>query len=191
MTVIARSDLAAAIMLITLWFGVVVPAQSAEPASSVVTETPVTKPDAVALEVWPTVGQARLKILFWNVYDSVLSTPTGTWQDKGPYQLALTYLRDIPAQQLVDETEKAWRDQGQSHPDQNQWLQSLLLLWSDVTEGDTLVLAIDAEGNNVFWLNNRVIGSIDHPEFGAFFGGIWLDADSPRPALRAKLVGQK
>ena len=117
MTVIARSDLAAAIMLITLWFGVVVPAQSAEPASSAVTETPVTKPDAVALEVWPTVGQARLKILFWNVYDSVLSTPTGTWQDKGPYQLALTYLRDIPAQQLVDETEKAWRDQGRSHPD--------------------------------------------------------------------------
>ena len=47
------------------------------------------------------------------------------------------------------------------------------------------------EGNNVFWLNNRVIGSIDHPDFGAFFGGIWLDADSPRPALRAKLVGQK
>ena len=39
MTLIVRSDLAAAIMLITLWFGVVVPAQSAEPASSAVTET--------------------------------------------------------------------------------------------------------------------------------------------------------
>jgi hypothetical protein len=190
MTVIARSDLAAAIMLITLWFGVVVPAQSAEPPSSAVTETPVTKPDAVALEVWPTVGQARLKILFWNVYDSVLSTPTGTWQDKGPYQLALTYLRDIPAQQLVDETEKAWRDQGRSHPDENQWLQSLLSLWPDVTEGDTLVLVVDAAGNNAFWLNNSALGSIDHLDFAAFFGGIWLDEDSPRPALRAKLVGQ-
>jgi hypothetical protein len=103
----------------------------------------------------------------------------------------LTYLRDIPARQLVDETEKAWRDQGRSHPDENQWLESLLLLWPDVTEGDTLVLAVDAQGNNAFWLNNRAIGSIDHPEFGAFFGGIWLDADSPRPALRAQLIGQK
>ena len=190
MTLIVRSDLAAAIMLITLWLGVVVPARPVEPASSAVTETPVTKLDAVALEVWPTVGQARLKILFWNVYDSVLSTPTGTWQDKGPYQLALTYLRDIPAQQLVDETEKAWRDQGRSHPDENQWLQSLLSLWPDVTEGDTLVLAVDAAGNNAFWLNNSALGSIDHPDFAAFFGGIWLDEDSPRPALRAKLVGQ-
>ena len=44
MTVIARSDLAAAIVLITLWFGVVIPAQSAEPASSAVTETPLTQP---------------------------------------------------------------------------------------------------------------------------------------------------
>ena len=190
MTLVVRSDLAAAIMLITLWLGVVVPARSVEPASSAVTETPVTKLDAVALEVWPTVGQARLKILFWNVYDSVLSTPTGTWQDKGPYQLALTYLRDIPAQQLVDETEKAWRDQGRSHPDENQWLQSLLSLWPDVTEGDTLVLVVDAAGNNAFWLNNSALGSIDHLDFAAFFGGIWLDEDSPRPALRAKLVGQ-
>jgi hypothetical protein len=190
MTVIARSYLAAAIMLITLWFGVAISAQSAEPTGTAVTETPMTRPDALDLAAWPTVGQARLKILFWNVYDSVLSTPTGTWHSTGPYQLALTYLRDIPAQQLVDETEKAWRDQGRNHPDEKQWLQDLLLLWPDVTEGDTLVLAVDAEGNNAFWLNNRAIGSIDHPDFAAFFGGIWLDEDSPRPALRAKLVGQ-
>ena len=190
MTVIARSYLGAAIMLITLWFGVAISAQSAELTGTAVTETPMTRPDALDLAAWPTVGQARLKILFWNVYDSVLSTPTGTWHSTGPYQLALTYLRDIPAQQLVDETEKAWRDQGRNHPDEKQWLQDLLLLWPDVTEGDTLVLAVDAEGNNVFWLNNRAIGSIDHPDFAAFFGGIWLDEDSPRPALRAKLVGQ-
>ena len=190
MTVIARSYLAAAMMLITPWFGVAISAQSAEPTGTTVTETPMTRSDALALAVWPTVGQARLKILFWNVYDSVLSTPTGTWHNTGPYQLALTYLRDIPAQQLVDETEKAWRDQGRNHPDEKQWLQDLLLLWPDVTEGDTLVLAVDAEGNNAFWLNNRAIGSIDHPDFAAFFGGIWLDEDSPRPALRAKLVGQ-
>ena len=128
MTVIARSYLAAAIMLITLWFGVAISAQSAEPTGTAVTETPMTRPDALDLAAWPTVGQARLKILFWNVYDSVLSTPTGTWHSTGPYQLALTYLRDIPAQQLVDETEKAWRDQGRNHPDEKQWLQDLLLL---------------------------------------------------------------
>ena len=145
-----------------------------------------------ALEVWPTVGQARLKILFWNVYDSVLSTPTGTWQDKGPYQLALTYLRDIPAQQLVDETEKAWRDQGRSHPDENQWLQELVVVVARCDRGRHAGDG-DRRSRDImpFWLNNRAIGSVDHPDFGAFFGGIWLDADSPRPALRAKLVGQK
>ena len=191
MKVTAPSYLAAAFMLTALGLGVALPVQSAEPATLSVAEPSVKQPDALALQAWPTVGQARLKILFWNVYDSVLSTPSGTWDDAGPYQLALTYLRDIPAQQLVDETEKAWRDQGRSHPDENQWLQDLLLLWPDVAEGDTLVLAVDVAGNNAFWLNNSALGSIDHPDFGAFFGGIWLDADSPRPALRAKLIGQK
>ena len=40
---------------------------------------------------WPLVGEARLKVLLWKVYDSALYTPSGSWLGAGPYQLSLTY----------------------------------------------------------------------------------------------------
>ena len=41
----------------------------------------------LAVEIWPLVGTARLKVLFWEVYDSQLFTPSGSWQGEAPYQL--------------------------------------------------------------------------------------------------------
>ena len=71
---------------------------------------------AVALA--PLVGEARLKVLLWKVYDSALYTPSGRWRGAGPYQLSLTYLRDIPVEQLIKETRKAWDDQNRVHQQQ-------------------------------------------------------------------------
>jgi len=143
----------------------------------------------LSVDIWPQVGTARLKVLFWQVYDSALYTPSGQWEEGPPYQLSLSYLRDIPVHQLVEETEKAWRQQGVSHDQQALWLQALGTLWPDVSAGDTLVLGVDMVGNNGFWFNGEFIGAIDHPDFGRLFGGIWLSEDSPRPALRAQLIG--
>ena len=35
---------------------------------------------ALATDVWPLVGEARLKVFIWEVYDSALFTPSGRWQ---------------------------------------------------------------------------------------------------------------
>ena len=143
----------------------------------------------LAVEIWPLVGAARLKVLFWEVYDSQLFTPSGSWQGKAPYQLSLHYLRDIPASKLVEETDKAWREQGRSHPKQSEWLQQLNDIWPDIARGDNLVFGLNAKGQSAFWFNGRSIGGINDRDFGALFGGIWLDQDSPRPELRKQLVG--
>ena len=143
----------------------------------------------LSVETWPQVGEARLKVLFWQVYDSALYTPSGQWDESPPYQLSLSYLRDIPVHQLVEETEKAWRQQGVSHDQEALWLQTLGTLWPDVSAGDTLVLGVGIAGDNGFWFNGEFIGGIDHPDFGRLFAGIWLSEDSPRPALRAQLIG--
>ena len=82
----------------------------------------ITDEMASATDVWPLVGEARLKVLIWEVYDSALFTPSGRWQGDAPYRLSLHYLRNIPAAKLVEETEKAWREQGRSHPRLNEWL---------------------------------------------------------------------
>lgn len=143
----------------------------------------------LSVDAWPRVGKARLKVLFWDVYDSALYTPSGHWDEHPPYQLSLSYLRDIPVHQLVEETEKAWRQQGVSHDQQSAWLQQLGVLWPDVSAGDTLVLGVGVTGRNGFWFNGQFIGGIDHPDFGHLFAGIWLSENSPRPALRAQLIG--
>ena len=154
--------------------------QSALPASSDL---------SLATDVWPLVGEARLKVFIWEVYDSALFTPSGRWQGDAPYQLSLRYLRDIPAQKLIEETEKAWREQGRNHPKQREWLALLGDLWPDITAGDKLVFGLNASGDSAFWFNGSPIGSIDDRDFGALFGGIWLDPDTPRPGLRAQLIG--
>lgn len=159
-----------------------------EPASTM--DAP-SAPDELDLAVdrWPIVGKARLKVLFWEVYDSVLFTPSGDWVGEPPYRLSLHYLRDIPVNQLVEETDKAWRQQGREHPLQARWLGALSTLWPDISAGDSLVFGLNADGQNLFWYNGVPIGGIDDKDFGPLFGGIWLDPDTPRPALRAQLVG--
>ena len=144
---------------------------------------------ALATEIWPLVGEARLKVFIWEVYDSALYTPSGRWQGDAPYQLSLHYLRDIPAAKLIQETEKAWQEQGRNHPKQGEWLTLLGDLWPDITEGDNLVFGLKASGDSAFWFNGSPIGSIDDRDFGSLFGGIWLDPDTPRPELRAQLIG--
>ena len=142
----------------------------------------------LSVDDWSMVGQARLKVLFWNIYDSALYTPSGTWQGEGPYQLSLHYLRDIPVHQLIEQTDKAWREQGRTHPLQAEWLAQLTDIWPDITEGDNLVLSVAASGHSGFWFNGEYIGAIQDEAFGPLFGGIWLDADTPQPALRSQLI---
>ena len=149
----------------------------------------VTDEMALATDVWPLVGEARLKVLIWEVYDSALFTPSGHWQGDAPYRLSLHYLRNIPAAKLVEETEKAWREQGRNHPRLKEWLGLLGELWPNITKGDNLVFGLNAPGKSAFWFNGSPLGSIEDRDFGPLFGGIWLDPDTPRPELRAQLIG--
>lgn len=165
-------------------------AASGQSARSIAQSTmPAPNDSALATDLWPLVGKARLKVLIWEVYDSALYTPSGRWQGGAPYQLSLHYLRDIPAAKLVEQTEKAWQKQGRNHPGLGEWLALLVEIWPDITEGDNLVFGLTASGESAFWFNGSPIGSIDDRDFGALFGGIWLDPDTPRPELRAQLIG--
>ena len=160
-----------------------------DPTGAATVQPPPAGEMALATDVWPLVGEARLKVLIWEVYDSALFTPSGHWQGDAPYRLSLHYLRNIPAAKLVEETEKAWREQGRSHPRLSEWLGLLGDLWPDLTEGDNLVFGLNASGDSAFWFNGSPLGSIEDRDFGPVFGGIWLDPDTPRPELRAELIG--
>lgn len=63
-------------------------------------------------------GAARLKVLFWDIYESSLYTPDGTWSEGvRPLRLDIRYLRAISALDLVKQTGKEWAEQGKSSPE--------------------------------------------------------------------------
>ena len=136
-------------------------------------------------------GVARLKVLFWDVYESSLYTPDGTWSEGvRPLRLDIRYLRSISALDLVKQTGKEWAEQGKSSPQHMVWQGELLSIWPDVTEGDVISLAIDPSGVSTFLFNGDAIGTIGDPEFGEDFAGIWLSPDTTRPTLRRQLIGE-
>lgn len=135
-------------------------------------------------------GTALLKVLFWDVYESSLYTPDGTWQDNTrPFRLDIQYLRTISAEDLVKQTGKEWAEQGKASPQHNTWMDDLRELWPDVTNGDVISLAVDKAGVSTFLFNGEVIGSLSDPQFGEDFSGIWLAANTTRPKLRSQLIG--
>ena len=136
-------------------------------------------------------GAARLKVLFWDIYESSPYTPDGTWSEGiRPLRLDIRYLRAISALDLVKQTGKEWAEQGKSSPQHMVWQGELLSIWPDVTEGDVISLAIDPSGVSTFLFNGDAIGTIGDPQFGEDFAGIWLSPDTTRPALRRQLIGE-
>ena len=140
---------------------------------------------------WVLVGRAKLSVLFWDVYESELYTPSGEWFDQAPFRLVLTYLRKVSAEQLVEETEKVWREQDLYNSRSEKWLNYLLDIWPDVSPGDTLTFQVNPDNDSVFFFNGQQIGTVADTEFGRRFGGIWLAENSPKPKLRNQLVGHK
>lgn len=136
------------------------------------------------------VGEARLSVLFWNVYDSRLYTEDGRYsENQRPLRLEITYLMDIKSDALVEQTAKEWEHLKVEHPGQAAWLEQLNDLWPDVSKGDTITLELDADNRSLFYLNEKLLGDMDDPEFGEHFVAIWLSPDTSRPRVREALLG--
>jgi hypothetical protein len=137
------------------------------------------------------VGEARLKVLFWPVYDSRLFSADGKYlSGQRPLRLEIQYLRDIKSKDLVERTAAEWQAQKRFHPDQEDWLQSLAQLWPDVRKNDVIALELMEDRSSRFYVNGEFVGAIEHPLFGQHFLAIWLSPETTRPLLRQKLLGQ-
>ncbi len=135
-------------------------------------------------------GEARLKVLFWNVYDARLFTADGSYaEDRYPVALQLNYLRDIDKGDLVDETRNQWRQQGlDGHPRIETWLAELTDLWKDVRKNDAITLVVDSAGRSSFYFNDELLGYISDPDFAGYFTAIWLSENTTSPRVREQLI---
>ncbi|GAB5413782.1 MAG: chalcone isomerase family protein [Congregibacter sp.] len=137
------------------------------------------------------VGEARLKVLLWSIYDSRLYTPSGEYvEGERPLRLEIQYLRNVKAKALIEQTQKEWQAMGREHPRQEQWLGKLGELWPDIQAQDVLTLELDADNAATFLHNGVAIGRFDDPDFGQHFVDIWVSEDCTRPELRLSLLGK-
>lgn len=138
------------------------------------------------------VGEARLKVMFWSVYNSRLYAEDGIYrQGKRPLKLEIQYLRDISAEDLVKRTGEEWEKMGVTHERQDVWMDKLLALWPDVNKNDVLTLELDADNHATFYRNDERLGSIEDGDFGRNFIDIWLSPNTSRPDIRMALIGKE
>jgi hypothetical protein len=138
------------------------------------------------------VGEAKLEILFWDIYTSELFSTTGQYQeDIFPVALKIKYLRNIDAEDLLDRTLSEWLKLGISEEQAKPWLTQLKGLWPNIKKSDELLLLVNSDKSSEFFFNDESLGQLDDSEFGPSFLRIWLDENCSYPKLRKMLIGEE
>ncbi len=135
------------------------------------------------------VGEARLSVLWFDVYDASLLSNSGRYNPSSePLLLKLSYLRDISRERLIKETQKQLRDQ---LPEARlaSALEGLRAIWPDIEKGDRLAFWLAPNGAGGFYHNGRFLGEMADEQFNRAFIGIWLAEDSQYPKLAQALRG--
>ena len=58
------------------------------------------------------VGEAKFRLLFFDIYHAALFAPDGLYDGSAPYALRLSYMRDVSSQTIVDTSLDEMRRQG-------------------------------------------------------------------------------
>lgn len=154
-------------------------------ATAVASDAPVGKYVADA-EV---VGEGRLKVMLWNVFDATLYGPQGDYKSEQPFALSLTYLRKLKGRKIVKKTFEEIRVQGMRDKKLlAAWESQLTAIIPDVKAGQNITGIRDAGGSVWFYFNGKLAGSIEDPQFTQRFFDIWLGESTSEPDLRKKLL---
>lgn len=149
---------------------------------------------------WPTVGTSSLSWLFFELFDSELKTPTGVYEESSdvtPHALALliSYLRDVPKDELLKATTKQWTKLGYADELTSGWLVKLDRIYQDINEGDRLVYITDGSSGEFIMYdrqnNATSLGVIKDEQLNDAFLSIWLSPNTQYLKHRNQLLGKK
>ncbi|WP_233267415.1 hypothetical protein [Paraglaciecola sp. L3A3] len=105
------------------------------------------------------VGQGKLKILFWDIYDATFYNPSGLYQENVyPQVLQINYLRNIESLELVEQTQQEWQKLQLSAEQVDKWLPLLAGIFPDISDGDNLLVHVDKTKGSTFYYNEKIIG---------------------------------
>ncbi len=145
-----------------------------------------------ALPAGQLIGQGRLTVWGFQVYDARLWAPAGFERSRHasqPLALELAYLRDFKAADIASRSLHEMR-RGAAFSDSQaaRWTAQMLRVIPDVKKGDR-ILGLHRPGvGAAFWVNGQASGEIRDAEFARLFFGIWLSPQSSEPQLREALL---
>ncbi len=138
-------------------------------------------------------GQSRLVVLGFNIYDAKLWTREGFSADKFDselFALELRYLRNFSGAMIAERSLKEMRRLGKvSDEEAQKWLGWMRQAFPDVKKGDQLIGVHRPDGSASFALNGKNIGEIRDENFTQLFFAIWLSPRTSEPKMRAELIG--
>lgn len=134
------------------------------------------------LRAW---GRGEFRRFSLLVYEAALWA--GDDPTRPPLALALTYRRAIRGQALAEASVQEMRRLLPDDPRLPRWGEQLTALFPDVKPGDRITGLQLPSGARFTW-NGRPLGAVDDPAFARAFFGIWLDARTSAPELRAALL---
>lgn len=138
------------------------------------------------------VGQSRLKMYFFKIYDATLYAPFAKFDQGLPFALSLAYLRDFEGADIAQRSIDEMRDLGYQDTTQlAQWLIQIELSFPNITEGDVLTGFVDAQQHTQFYFNGHPTHLVADPEFTQAFFAIWLDPNTSQPKMRKQLLGER
>ena len=136
------------------------------------------------------VGRGVLTYAFWDIYQATLYAPNGFWNPKKPFALSIEYYKELDGKDIADTTEQEMRKQGFTDEIKlYNWHARMKNIFPDVKNGTVLTAVYVPRKHTLFYLENKLIGSIKGDEFGRLFFGIWLSDNTSEPELRRALLG--
>jgi hypothetical protein len=138
-------------------------------------------------------GGGRLTWFGLHVYDARLFVPATGFDPRRyseqRFALELTYARTLQGRAIAERSDAEIGRLGLGTEEQRaRWRQAMVGLFPDVRAGQRLA-GVHVPGRATeFYFEGRLLGRIEDPAFGAAFFGIWLDARTTAPDLRASLL---
>ena len=137
------------------------------------------------------VGEARLKVLLWNVFDARLYSEDGVFDANEPFALSLTYLRNLKGGDIVEKTMEEIMLQAPDLPESTltTWEKALSALIPDVSKGTNITGVRTQSGDTTLYKDGIELGTIEDEQFTQAFFNIWLGENTSNQRLRNQLVG--
>jgi hypothetical protein len=136
------------------------------------------------------VGEYTFSKYIWDIYHISLYAPEAKWEEGKPMALQLRYQLAISGADIAERSAEEMRNIGfKDEVRLAAWFSQMRNIFPDVRDGTILTGVLTADGQTIFYQNDKEIGHVQDSEFGRWFFGIWLNKATSEPTMRKNLLG--